>query len=304
MDAPGEPDVVDIAAGDVCRARRGADGEGRRCAVSRRRSDVSVHRHPRRRGGDPGQRRQRARSPWEVGVPRRVESALGADGLRHGSGHTAVALYRCRPRSIAIAAVRGRPPERPPALDLHRAARGVADGAGRRSRDRRPPLVGSDHADARVRQRQPPSVHLGGHVAARWRTAAARALAGRRRAARADHRRGLAGTRDRPGAGAPRGGRPGRRRRGAGRSRCRGLRRLRGPRHAHRREHRTRRSGRLVAAHRELPRLPRRDLGVGADEPCSHPGAEVRGAHGVARTARCRSNRERIDTSCIWRTIT
>ena len=74
-------------------------------------------------------------------VPRRAEPALGADGLRHRGGHAAAALHRRRPRRAARAAVRGRAAERPRALDVHRAARGAADGRGPRPGDRRPALV-------------------------------------------------------------------------------------------------------------------------------------------------------------------
>ena len=111
------------------------------------------------------------------------------------------------------------------------------------------------------------------------RRVAARAAARRRRAARSDRRPGAARARDRARARASRGGRPADRRRRPGGPRGRGLRRLRRARHARRREHRARRPGRVVPPDRELPRLPRRDQRHRADQPRSHPGAQVQRAH-------------------------
>ena len=63
-------------------------------------------------------------------------------------------------RRAALAPVRGRPAQRPPPLDVHRPARGAAARPGHRPRDRRPALLGSHDADARVRAQQPAAVHL------------------------------------------------------------------------------------------------------------------------------------------------
>ena len=79
-----------------------------------------------------------------------------------------------------------------------------------------------------------------------------------------------------------RGGRPARGRRRSRGPRRRRLRRLRGPGHAGRREHGTRRAGRVVAEDRELSRLPGGDHRQRADQPRRHPGAEVRRAAGHA----------------------
>ena len=80
-------------------------------------------------------------------------------------------------------------------------------------------------------------------------------------------------------------------RRRPGRPRRRRLRRLGGPRHAGRREHRARRPGGDLAADRELPRLPGRDQRHRADQPRDHPGAQVQRAHGDALPGRARSSR-------------
>ena len=146
-------------------------------------------------------------------------------------------------------------------------------------RDRRPARFGADDATARLRAREPAPVHLGRCRPARRRRVAARAPAGRRRAARPDHGPGAARARGRARARAARGGRPADRRRRSGRPRGRGLRRLRRARHAGRREHRARRPGRVVPPDRELPRLSRRDQRHRAHEPRSHPGAQVQRAH-------------------------
>jgi hypothetical protein len=105
---------------------------------------------------------------------------------------------------------------------------------------------------------------------------AARAPAGRHAAARTDRRPGLPGARNRPRAGAARGGRPSGCRRGARRPMRRGLRRIRGTRHADHRQHGARRAGGRLPADRGLPRIPSRGQRLGADEPCGHARAKVR----------------------------
>ena len=226
-----------------------------------------------------------------LGLPRRAEPPVGADGLRQRARDRAAALHRGRARRAALAPQRGRPAQRPAPLHVHLPARGVAERAGDRPRDRRPARFGADDADARVRAREPAPVHLAGDSPARRRRVAARAAARRRRAARPNRRPGAARSRDRARARASRGGRPADRRRRPGGPRRRGLRRLRRARHAGRREHRARRPGRVVPPDRELPRLPRRDQRHRAHEPRSHPGAQVQRAHRDARTAPSPSSR-------------
>jgi hypothetical protein len=131
---------------------------------------------------------------------------------------------------------------------------------------------------------------------------AARAPAGRHAAARTDRRPGLPGARNRPRAGAARGGRPSGCRRGARRPRRRGLRRIRGTRHADHRQHGARRAGGRLPADRGLPRIPSRDQRLGADEPCGHARAKGSAPGWRSPTARFRSKLETDATSCDWRT--
>jgi hypothetical protein len=121
---------------------------------------------------------------------------------------------------------------------------------------------------------------------------AARAPAGRHAAARTDRRPGLPGARNRPRAGAARGGRPSGCRRGARRPRRRGLRRIRGTRHADHRQHGARRAGGRLPADRGLPRIPSRDQRLGADEPCGHARAKGSAPGWRSPTARFRSKLE------------
>ena len=237
---------------------------------------LSVHRHPRGRGGDPRRSRQRDRPPRRLELSRRAEPALRTDRLRDRGRDEAAALHRGRPRRVARAAVRRRSAQRPRPLDVHRSTRGAPARPGDRPRDRRASLVRGDDADAGLRPRQPAPVQLAGRPAAGRSGAAARSAPRRHRAAAPVARRGAARARGRPRAGAARGSRPARRRRRPRRPHRRGLRRLRGARHADRREHRARRPGRIVAPDRELPRLPRRHQRHRAHEPRRQPGAQVR----------------------------
>ena len=102
-----------------------------------------------------------------LGLPRRAEPPVGADGLRQRARDRAAALHRGRARRAALAPQRGRPAQRPAPLHVHLPARGVAERAGDRPGDRRPARFGADDADARVRAREPAPVHLGGGRPAR-----------------------------------------------------------------------------------------------------------------------------------------
>ena len=76
------------------------------------------------------------------------------------------------------------------------------------------------------------------------------------------------------------------------RPRRRGLRHIRGTRHADHREHGARRAGGRLPADRELPRIPSRDERLGADKPCGHASAKVRRPVGNPPTARFRAKSE------------
>ena len=104
--------------------------------------------------------RQRDRPPWAVGVPRRAEPPVRADGVRHGGRDTAHALHRRRTRGAPFAPVRRWTAERPLALDLHRAPRGAAARPRPRPGDRGPAILAGDHADARFRPEQSAPVHV------------------------------------------------------------------------------------------------------------------------------------------------
>ena len=67
-----------------------------------------------------------------------------------GGRDRAPAVHRRRSRRAPRTALRGRAPQRSTPLDLHRPARGAANGAGRGTWDRRPALVGGHDADARL----------------------------------------------------------------------------------------------------------------------------------------------------------
>ena len=97
--------------------------------------------------------------------------------------------------------------------------------------------------------------------------------------------------------GAARRGRPAGHRRRPGRPRRRRLRRLGGPRHAGRREHRARRPGGDLAADRELPRLPGRDQRHRTDQPRDRPGAQVPRPHRDPLPGARRSSRRRGPTT-------
>ena len=157
---------------------------------------------------------------------------------------------------------------------------------GPRTRDRRASLVRDDDGDAGLRPCQPAAVQLAGHADTTRSGAAARSAPRRRRAPASVAGRAAARARSGPRARAARGGRPARRRRRPGGPDRRGLRSLRGPRHADRREHRAGRPGRLVAPDRELPRLPGRHQRHRAHQPGRHPGAQVRRAprHALPRS--------------------
>ena len=157
---------------------------------------LSVHRDPRGRGGDTGSGRPRDRPSRRFEVPGRAEPPVRPGGLPHGGRHRAAALHRGRPRLAAVAAVRGRAAQRPPAVGVHRPARGTATGAGRGCGDHRPALLAGDDADARLRAQPAPAVHMA-RRAGRERSPGA--AAERHRAARPLDRRGLPGARDRPG---------------------------------------------------------------------------------------------------------
>ena len=155
-----QSEVVRVAAGDACRARRRAHGGCRRRAVSHRRSAVPLHRDRRGRGRDRRRGGQRDRPPRRVGFPRRAQPAVRPDRFRDGGRYAAVALHRGRPRRAAAAAVRGRAAERPAPVHLHRAARVAPGRSGPWPGGRGPAFIRGDHADARLRAEQPPAVHL------------------------------------------------------------------------------------------------------------------------------------------------
>ena len=245
----------------------------RRRALPGRRPPLPVHRDPRGRGGDPRRRRQRDHPPRPVRVPRRDEPALRADRLRDRASATQPLRYIAVDRD----ALRPLLFEDGPLSDLllstfiaRREALQRVD--GHRLRDRRPALVGGDAcAWSSSRARNRAAVHLARpRRATATRPRPSSSPGSTPRACRSSGCPGgaelsapspgelLARARHRPRARAARGGRPARRRRRPGRPRRRGLRRLGGPRHAGRREHRARRPGRHVAPDRELPRLPGR----------------------------------------------
>jgi thioredoxin reductase (NADPH) len=109
-----------------------------------------------------------------------ILDAAGNEIVRHGassflgelnllSGQTvfvtagrdeAAALRRGRPRRVARIALRGRTPQRPRPLDVHRSTRGAPARPGDRPRGRRAALVGSHDADAGLRPREPAPVQL------------------------------------------------------------------------------------------------------------------------------------------------
>ena len=273
-------------------AMLGALGEERTGAVGdvllpRRRRQLPVHRDPRGRGRDPSTRRATRSSATAP------SGFLGELNLLTGQTVFLTAVVTQPLRYIAVerdalraAAVRGRAAQRPAAVDLHRAARGAADGRGHRARDRRPALVRGDDAACSTfarSNRLPFTWHDGAQAPA----GAARELPLVRLPGGAELRAPSTGQVSRAlGIGrelAPReevdllvvGGGPGRPRR-------RRVRRVRGPGDARRREHGARRAGRRIAPDRELPRLPGRHHRRRADEPRGHAGAQVRRAHGDA----------------------
>ena len=226
-----------------------------------------------------------------IGLPRRAEPALRADGVRHRGRHpaacaTSPSTARCCARFCTRTG-------RSAISCCRRSSPGAkrSSGPGARPRDRRPALVQRHDADARVRAQQPAALHLARPRArrrsrgrgARRRTRrgepAAGAAAGRRRAPWPVDRAGLSRARDRPRARAARGGRPARRRRRSRGPRRRRLRRVRGPRHAGHRQHGTRRPGRVRRGRIEnYLGFPAGITRQRADQPRRHPGAEVRRA--------------------------
>ena len=236
----------------------------------------------------------------------------GPDRLPDGGRDAADALHRRRARGAAAAAVRGRPARRPPAVGVHRAARGAAApsrGSASRSsgRARRPrrarwstsrraprcPTRGATPSTTRIPRR--PRL-LAALDAGR---AAARAAAGRHRAARPERAARSRGRWASAPRSAPReevdlvvvGGGPA----GLGAA-VYGA--SEGLEHARRREHRARRPGRRLAADRELPRLPGRHQRHRADDPRRHSGAQVRRAHGDAVPRRRARAGRPTATSC------
>ena len=142
-----------------------------------------------------------------------------------------------------------------------------------------------------------------GRTRARRRRGASRAPPGRCGATVAVDRRGPAGARGRARARSPRGGRPAGRRSGPGRTRRRGLRRVRGPLDARGRGDCARRTGRLLAPDRELPRLSR-PASAGPSSPAGQ--SRRRGSSARVRRrpiARSRSSPARNGTWSVWTTI-
>ena len=161
----GQSRTLGVATREARRVGRRAHRARRRGALSRRRPHVPVHRDSRGRGRDRRRGRPRDHPPRSLRLPRRDEPPDGTDRVRDCGRHEAAALRGGRPRHAADAPVRGRAAQRSRAGDVDRAARGPATGRRHRSRDRRPALVRSDDADARVRPEQSPPLHLGGRPA-------------------------------------------------------------------------------------------------------------------------------------------
>ena len=281
----------------IAALRARAPLRGRRRGVGRGRAGPAAVRRGRRRDRGPVWRRPPGHGAREGRVQRRHRPPLRTASGREGAGPGRDA----RPRAGSCAAARPRPDRRRAERDLparlHSPPPGPGGaGQGQRGPDRLGPFRGHSRHPG-VPDPQQPAVHLrrrGPRPGGPGDAGPLRGQRGRRAGPHLSRHAGPPQTDHRGGGGVPRAQpgqrsrrpRPRRHRRGTRRPGRRGVRGLGRARRPGAGGELPGRPGRLELAHRELPRLPHRNLGPAPRRPRIRAGGEVRG--GVRGGARGR----------------